>query len=260
MAKGKYKIFIILGIIVIAAIGFIALYKFVIRKPYDDLAKLNKTVSELEKENQELKDQVAKNETITREQSNRKLGAGGIFFLILSIVLIGVIIYLIKGKNIGQTNNMEEITKFLRGTPEKDYQDGYIYKIDGRRLYKRVSYETFSYKGQEKFKHALIIFCLNKHHNAVSDMYYREPPKEQLIGYIIDRTNLKEIVATFDRGDMDCKEMLEAAKLTHWGQRGIHWLAHEKPEWERELDKLIEQKQTILLNTAEVGKAFRGED
>lgn len=257
--KNKFQtIIIIIGILIIAVVALLAFYKLVLRKPYEDLAKLNNTVTELEKENQQLKDQIEKNQTAFGEKEGSKsLGLAGGSFLLLSIGLgIALLIILFK-KNRGIEKNMDEITKFLRGTPEKDYKDGYIKKIDGRRLYKRIDYEQFNYKGKKKA--ALIVFCINPFHNFGANNYYKEPSKAQLIGYVIDRTNLKNIITTFDRGDMSCAEMLEAAMKTHRGMRGIHWVDPDDPKWKKNLEEAVQHQFEYEDTLRRHGEIIRGE-
>ena len=251
--KGNYMIFVWIFVGIVAAVGLIIGYNTQIKpllEMTETVEEKNLELKELEAENLLLRQQIEQNQTITETKEVKSLGLSGVIAWLGFLFCGGVLLYVLLIKPQGDEKNMEQLTKFMRD---------YILKIENIKLYKRIKYYQGSYKGQKKFSQALIIFCLNPNWNVDNDNFYQEPGKEQLIGYLVNRRDPKNIIETFDQGDKDCEGMIDAVKRTHWGMRGLHYEAHDKPEWEKALETQVGITQESLKMTAEQGKAWRGE-
>lgn len=251
--KSSYMIFVWIFVGIAVIVGIVILYDTQIvplLELTETVEEKNLELKELEAENLLLKKQIEQNQTITKTEEVKSLGLSGVIAWLGFLFFGGVLLYVLLIKPQGDEKNMEQLTKFMRE---------YIPKIENIKLYKRVKYYQGSYKGQKQFPQALIIFCLNQYWNVDHTEFYQEPRTEQLIGYLVNRRNPKNIIETFDQGDKDCEGMIDAVKRTHWGMRGLHYEAHEKPAWEKELEKSVEIYQETLKVTAEQGKAWRGE-
>jgi hypothetical protein len=229
--KNNNKIFIWILVVLIIGVGGTILYNTQVKPLFEvkeTVEEKDLEIKELEAENLLLRQQIEQNLTVTEEKEVKKLGFMGLLGWLGFIGCGGALAYVLIVKPQEEEKNMEMITKFMRE---------YIPKIEDIKLYRRVKYYKGSYKGQKQFLQALIVFCLNPKWGVDNDRFYLEPPKEQLIGYLVNRRNPKDIIETFDQGDKTCEDMLEAVKKTHWGMRGIHYEAHEKPEWQKELER-----------------------
>lgn len=247
--KTSYKPFIILGMVILIAVIIIVLINKA-NKKYEELQDKEAEIEKLKQNITILQQQIKANQTIVKEKEITKVTGWTIFFAICFILTGSTLLYIFLIKPQVEEKTLPEIVEFMRKYAEEKF---------GIKLYRFIDGQEGHPKGLPDFPMTFVVFTRNKFWNNQYKEFYQEPPPEQLVGFLVNRKNPKQIYQTFKRGKFTVSEMLEYIKKVYWGMKSIPHIAHGQPKWKREFEREAEEYFGYLETLKKEGRAWRGE-
>ena len=247
--KSEYKSFIYLGLAIVIVVGGIIFYNSQVKAPQAKVEEQSSIIKELQANQSRLEEMLRQNKTMQPgTEFGGDVGGVGFWAVFFFLLFAGTVLYILYTrfvKPIKEERNLEQIKEFYQGKKDANFNDGYMERVLGFKVFELVKFFKGKYKGDHKFTLHLSVFTIKQWGNNINRqiMYNTEPPKEFLVGIFGSAGDLNEVKEIFK--GISVTDMIKNIHKTH---QGIRMFPHEPvvtPSYEIDYKKSMATQQDI---------------